>query len=66
VLEGYRHGKRAAWLVGADWENLLTEPVNSVRGRYGIVAPAYYQMVREAIAGASVLKHPPVDTAAVQ
>src|SRR4029077_7136847 len=26
VFEAYRQGKRADWLIGADWENLLGQP----------------------------------------
>ena len=49
VLEGYRHGKRAGWLVGADWESLLAEPVEAIRARYGIAPPTYYPTVLAAI-----------------
>jgi ubiquinone biosynthesis protein COQ4 len=42
VFEGYRRGRRASWLVGADWENLLAEPLEAIRARYGIDPPAYY------------------------
>src|SRR5262249_56898910 len=30
VFEGFRHGRRAAWLYAADWENLLTDPVEAI------------------------------------
>ena len=49
VFEGYRRGRRAAWLVGADWENLLGEPVETVRARYAVEPPAYYPRVIAAI-----------------
>jgi len=49
VLEGYRHGKRAGWLIGADWENLLTEPVAAIRARYGVELPTYYPKTLAAI-----------------
>jgi ubiquinone biosynthesis protein COQ4 len=41
VFEGYRHGRWAEWLFAADWENLLAEPVEAIRARYGIIPPAY-------------------------
>jgi ubiquinone biosynthesis protein COQ4 len=31
VREGYRLGKKAAWLPAADWENLLSRPLSEVR-----------------------------------
>ena len=51
VFEGYRHGRRAAWLVAADWENLLAAPVEAIRAQYGIIAPAYYPKVLAAMRG---------------
>src|ERR1051326_3587764 len=41
VFEGYRRGRRAKWLVGADWEALLGRPVEEIRHEYA-VPPAYY------------------------
>ncbi|HTQ34393.1 MAG TPA: Coq4 family protein [Stellaceae bacterium] len=41
VFEGYRRGRRARWLVAADWEMLLTEPIDKIRAQFG-VAPAFY------------------------
>ena len=42
VWEGYRHGKRAAWLAGEDYEALLAEPIDAARHRLGIVVPSAY------------------------
>ena len=42
VFEGFRHGRRAAWLYAADWENLLTDPVEAIRARHSIIPPVYY------------------------
>jgi ubiquinone biosynthesis protein COQ4 len=42
VLEAYRQGKRAGWLIGADWENLLGEPLEAVRARFGVTPPTLY------------------------
>jgi ubiquinone biosynthesis protein COQ4 len=49
VSEGYRHGRRAEWLFAADWENLLAEPVETIRARYGVIPPACYPKVLAAI-----------------
>jgi ubiquinone biosynthesis protein COQ4 len=51
VFEGYRRGRRAAWLVAADWEKLLAERVDAIRAQYGVLPPAYYPKVLAAIRG---------------
>jgi ubiquinone biosynthesis protein COQ4 len=43
VLEGYRHGKRAAWLLGQDYEALLGQPIAEVRRRLNIAEPVAYR-----------------------
>jgi len=40
ILEGYRHGRRAAWLQGEDYELLLAEPLEHARARLRI-SPAH-------------------------
>ncbi|WP_455281612.1 Coq4 family protein [Cupriavidus necator] len=42
VLEGYRLGRRAAWLPGEDYEKLLHEPIEAARLRLGIAQPVRY------------------------
>ena len=42
VWEGYRHGRRAAWLAGEDYEALLAEPLDVARRRLRIATPAAY------------------------
>jgi ubiquinone biosynthesis protein COQ4 len=49
VLEGYRRGRHAKWLVSADWEHLLGEPVEAIRARHGIDPPVFYPKVLTAI-----------------
>lgn len=49
VFEAYRRGRRAGWLYGADWENLLAEPLDAVRARFGIVPAAFYEPTLAAI-----------------
>ena len=41
IFEGYRRGRRAHWLIGADWETLLSRSVEEIRQQYA-VPPAYY------------------------
>ena len=49
IFEGYRRGRRARWLVGADWEDLLAEPVDRIRARYRVPPPVYYPRVLASI-----------------
>ncbi|MGH8787504.1 MAG: Coq4 family protein [Cupriavidus necator] len=42
VLEGYRLGRRAQWLLGEDYEKLLHEPIDAARARLGIAEPQRY------------------------
>ena len=43
VFEGYRHGKRAKWLAGQDYEALLAEPLDQARRRLNIAEPVQYR-----------------------
>lgn len=43
VLEGYRHGKQAAWLHGEDIEKLFAEPLDAARKRMNIAQPVAYE-----------------------
>jgi ubiquinone biosynthesis protein COQ4 len=45
VYEAYRQGKAADWLIAADWEHLLSQPVDAVRARFRVSAPTYYPQV---------------------
>lgn len=45
LLRGHRDGRRAAWLPAADWERLLTLPIDEVRRELNIPAPIPYQEV---------------------
>ncbi len=46
VIEGYRHGKRAEWLHGEDYEALLAEPIEAARARLGIAEPTHYRVAQ--------------------
>jgi ubiquinone biosynthesis protein COQ4 len=48
VWEGYRHGRKAKWIAGEDYEQLLHEPIDAARTRLGIPTPtAYLRAQRE-------------------
>jgi ubiquinone biosynthesis protein COQ4 len=49
ALRGYLDGRRAVWLPGQDWENLLSRPLDSVRRELGISDPVAYQSVRQLV-----------------
>ena len=49
VFEGYRHGRTAGWLPGADWEALLVQPVEAVRAQYAVKPPNYYRTILAAL-----------------
>jgi ubiquinone biosynthesis protein COQ4 len=55
VFEGYRRGRRAGWLYAADWESLLTDPVESIRARYRFVPPVCYPNVSAAFRAGQAL-----------
>lgn len=46
VIEGYRHGKRARWLHGEDYEALMAEPIDAARKRMGIAEPVKYRIAQ--------------------
>jgi ubiquinone biosynthesis protein COQ4 len=48
VWEGYRNGRKAAWLIGEDYEALMAEPIEAARARLKIRRPvAYLKAQRE-------------------
>jgi ubiquinone biosynthesis protein COQ4 len=42
VWEGYRHGRKAKWISGENYEQLLAEPIDAARARLGIAEPVAY------------------------
>ena len=46
LRDGYRRGKRAAWLPGVEWEELLAQPLARVREQLAVGAPPVYEAVR--------------------
>lgn len=53
LWRGYRDGKKAGWLLAADWEELLEQPLENVRNSYRIPAPERYQRLAANLAQAS-------------
>ena len=45
IFEGFRHGRRSAWLPNVDYETLFTEPLEAARERLGIAPPLRYRQV---------------------
>ena len=45
VFEAYRQGRRANWVIGADWENLLSRPLDAVRAQFKVTSPRYYPRI---------------------
>ena len=43
VLQGFRTGRRAEWMMAQDWEALLTRPIDEVRSELRIGPPSYYE-----------------------
>jgi ubiquinone biosynthesis protein COQ4 len=51
VFEGYRHGRSAGWLPGADWEALLAQPVEAIRAQFAVKPPTYYRRILATLRG---------------
>ena len=49
VWEGYRNGRKAAWLPGEDYVRLLAEPLSAARARLNIARPETYETVPPAL-----------------
>src|SRR5271168_3475497 len=47
VWEAYRQGRRALWLIGADWENLLVHTLATGCARFRVAPPTQYPQLRE-------------------
>jgi ubiquinone biosynthesis protein COQ4 len=46
ILDGFRRGKKAAWLPGQDWESMLALPLEEVRRRLSLEASPVYTPIR--------------------
>lgn len=49
IFEGYRRGRAAKWLIGADWEVLLSRPLAEIRKEFGIRPAKHYPRIIAAI-----------------
>ena len=45
MWQAYKAGKAASWLPAADWENLLTQPIEAVRTELSIKSPVKYRHI---------------------
>jgi ubiquinone biosynthesis protein COQ4 len=45
IVEGYRRGRRATWLLGEDYHRILAEPVETARARLGLTPPVRYNAI---------------------
>jgi ubiquinone biosynthesis protein COQ4 len=45
IREGFRNGRRAAWLPALDYPKLFAEPLEAVRARLNIAPPVVYQSI---------------------
>lgn len=45
ITEGFRNGKKAAWLPAVDYPALFAEDLESARARLGIVKPVIYESI---------------------
>ena len=45
IFEGYRRGRAAKWLIGADWEGVLSHPVEAIREQSAVRPARYYPKI---------------------
>lgn len=46
VMQGFRTGREARWLIAQDWDALLERPIDEVRDELNIPRPTYYERSR--------------------
>jgi len=61
IWQGYQRGKKAAWLAGEDYEQLMSEPLEAARRRLNLTPPTVYDSIPlaardEAIGGGAMTK----------
>lgn len=54
IWQGYQLGRAAAWLLGEDYEQLLSEPLEAVRRRLGITPATIYESIPAEIRNGAV------------
>jgi ubiquinone biosynthesis protein COQ4 len=55
ILDGFRRGRRAAWLPVQEWESMLALPLTEVRRRLRLGAPPVYTEIRSSEIKAAAL-----------
>ena len=45
IWQGYQRGKKAAWLLGEDYDRLMAEPIEAARRRLNITPPTIYDSI---------------------
>lgn len=58
VWEGYRHGRKAAWLLLEDYDALLNEPIESARRRLNLGDPVRYRQAQRELDGQWSVQQP--------
>jgi len=53
VFEGYRSGRRFGWLIGADWESLVSGTVEEIREQFAVQPASYYPRILAAARSAA-------------
>lgn len=54
IWEGYRLGRKAAWLIGEDYERVMGERLNDARRRLGIGTPQCYLSIPATVRATSL------------
>jgi len=58
IFEAYRRGRRAEWLVAADWEHLLDQPLADIRTRFCVTPAIEYPRIIAAVRAARAVEQP--------
>ena len=45
IWQGYRRGRKAVWLAGEDYEQLMSEPLDAARRRLNLTPPTIYDSI---------------------
>ena len=45
IWQGYQRGRKAAWLAGEDYEQLMSEPLDAARRRLNLAPPTIYDSI---------------------
>jgi ubiquinone biosynthesis protein COQ4 len=56
IWQGYRRGRAAKWLLGQDYERLMSEPLDAARRRLGIAPATVYDSVPPEVRNGAVPK----------